>query len=77
MPRPRRRGRGATLVHTPEGAAWLTEVPRGASNGTRVNDRVLTPGSPVRLRDGDRVDLGPEVDFVVRGIEDEPGDAAP
>ncbi|MER8119540.1 FHA domain-containing protein [Streptomyces sp. NPDC094031] len=69
--------RHATLVHTPEGAAWLTEVPRGASNGTRVNDRVLTPGSPVRLRDGDRVDLGPEVDFVVRGIEDEPGDAAP
>ncbi|MEU6466240.1 FHA domain-containing protein [Streptomyces sp. NPDC046976] len=69
--------RHATLVHTPDGAAWLTEVPRGASNGTRVNDRVLTPGSPVRLRDGDRVDLGPEVDFVVRGIEDEPGTAAP
>ncbi|MGM0350545.1 MULTISPECIES: FHA domain-containing protein [Streptomyces] len=69
--------RHATLVHTPDGAAWLTEVPRGASNGTRVNDRVLVPGSPVRLRDGDRVDLGPEVDFIVRGIEEEPGNAAP
>ncbi|MFY4718861.1 FHA domain-containing protein [Streptomyces sp. LaBMicrA B280] len=69
--------RHATLVHTPDGAAWLTEVPRGASNGTRVNDRVLVPGSPVRLRDGDQVDLGPEVAFVVRGVEADPGDAAP
>lgn len=67
--------RHATLVHASDGAAWLTEVPRGATNGTRVNDRVLVPGSRVRLRDGDRVELGPEVGFVVQGIEEEPGGA--
>ncbi|MGW2704032.1 FHA domain-containing protein [Streptomyces sp. NPDC001340] len=66
----------ATLVHASDGAAWLTEVPQGASNGTRVNDRVLEPGSRIRLRDGDRVELGPEVEFIVRGIAEEPREAA-
>lgn len=68
--------RHATLLHAPDGAAWLTEVPRGATNGTRVNDRVLVPGSPVRLRAGDRVELGPGVEFVVQGIAEEAGEAA-
>ncbi|MFF4571800.1 FHA domain-containing protein [Streptomyces sp. NPDC001410] len=66
----------ATLVHASDGAAWLTEVPWGATNGTRVNDRVLVPGSRVRLRDGDRVELGPGVEFIVRGIAEEPREAA-
>ncbi|WP_244201738.1 FHA domain-containing protein [Streptomyces diastatochromogenes] len=70
-------GRHATVVHTSDGAAWLTEVPQGATNGTRVNDRVLAPGSRVRLSNGDRVELGPEVDFEVRGIGEEPEEAAP
>ncbi|MFF5860173.1 FHA domain-containing protein [Streptomyces sp. NPDC012751] len=65
----------ATVEHTEDGAAWVTEVPRGATNGTRVNDRVLVPNQAVRLSDGDRVELGPRVGFVVRGIEDGP-DAA-
>lgn len=65
----------ATVEHTEDGAAWVTEVPRGATNGTRVNDRVLVPNQAVRLSDGDRVELGPHVGFVVRGIEDGP-DAA-
>ncbi|MCZ0986004.1 hypothetical protein O1M54_10745 [Streptomyces diastatochromogenes] len=51
--------------------------PAGATNGTRVNDRVLAPGSRVRLSNGDRVELGPEVDFEVRGIGEEPEEAAP
>ncbi|GAB1338718.1 hypothetical protein ACE1SV_53080 [Streptomyces sp. E-15] len=67
--------RHATVEHTADGAAWVTEVPRGATNGTRVNDRVLVPDQAVRLSDGDRVELGPHVGFVVRGIEDGP-DAA-
>lgn len=66
----------AILVHTSDGAVWLTEVPRGATNGTRINDHILVPGTRARLRDGDRVELGPEVGFVVRGIEEEPGNAA-
>ncbi|MBY8839976.1 FHA domain-containing protein [Streptomyces sp. SP2-10] len=64
--------RHATVVHTADGAAWVTEVPQGATNGTRVNDRVLVPDRAVRLRNGDRVELGPRVGFVVRGVEDEP-----
>ncbi|MFJ9863008.1 FHA domain-containing protein [Streptomyces sp. NPDC101165] len=66
----------ATLVHASDGAAWLTEVPRGATNGTRVNDRVLVPGSRVRLRAGDRVELGPGVAFIVQGIAEESGEKA-
>ncbi|KUN31639.1 hypothetical protein AQJ11_05480 [Streptomyces corchorusii] len=66
--------RHATVVHTAEGAAWVTEVAQGATNGTRVNDRVLVPDRPVRLRNGDRVELGPRAGFVVRGIEAEPTD---
>ncbi|MFI2758452.1 FHA domain-containing protein [Streptomyces echinatus] len=45
-------------------------------NGTRVNDRVLTPARAVRLRDGDRVELGPRVGFVVHGVEDVPAEPA-
>ncbi|MEW2287761.1 FHA domain-containing protein [Streptomyces sp. NPDC047841] len=67
--------RHATVVHTGDGAAWVTEVAQGATNGTRVNDRVLVPDRAVRLRNGDRVELGPRVGFVVRGIEDDPTDA--
>ncbi|MFH9087136.1 FHA domain-containing protein [Streptomyces sp. NPDC017673] len=66
--------RHATVVHTADGAAWVTEVARGATNGTRVNDRVLVPDRAVRLRNGDRVELGPRVGFVVRGVENEPTD---
>ncbi|WP_234336262.1 FHA domain-containing protein [Streptomyces sp. NRRL S-1022] len=69
-------GRHATVAHTADGAAWVTEVAQGATNGTRVNDRVLVPDRAVRLRNGDRVDLGPRVGFVVRGIEDEPAGPA-
>ncbi|MFF9089138.1 FHA domain-containing protein [Streptomyces sp. NPDC014991] len=64
--------RHATVVHTADGAAWVTEVPQGATNGIRVNDRVLVPGNAVRLRNDDRVELGPRVHFVVHGIEEEP-----
>ncbi|MFF5473801.1 FHA domain-containing protein [Streptomyces achromogenes] len=64
--------RHATVVHTAEGAAWVTEVARGATNGTRVNDQVLVPGRPVRLRDGDRIELGPRACFEVRGVAREP-----
>ncbi|CAM5663535.1 MULTISPECIES: FHA domain-containing protein [Streptomyces] len=66
--------RHATVVHTADGAAWVTEVAQGATNGTRVNDRVLVPDRAVRLRNGDRVELGPRAGFVVRGIETEPTD---
>ncbi|MCE0446488.1 FHA domain-containing protein [Streptomyces tricolor] len=52
-------GRHATVRHTEDGAAWVTEVAQGATNGTRVNDRVLVPDRAVRLRNGDRVELGP------------------
>ncbi|MEU6664910.1 FHA domain-containing protein [Streptomyces sp. NPDC046727] len=64
--------RHATVVHSAEGAAWVTEVAQGATNGTRVNDRVLVPDRAVRLRNGDRVELGPRISFEVRGVEDEP-----
>ncbi|MET9450638.1 FHA domain-containing protein [Streptomyces cinerochromogenes] len=65
-------GRHATVLHTADGAAWVTEVAQGATNGTRLNDRVLVPDRAERLRNGDRIELGPRVGFVVRGIEDEP-----
>ncbi|MFQ6145163.1 FHA domain-containing protein [Streptomyces seoulensis] len=67
--------RHATVEHTADGAAWVTEVPQGATNGTRVNELVLRPGSRFRLRNGDRVGLGPWVDFVVHGVAREPGEA--
>ncbi|MEU2438066.1 FHA domain-containing protein [Streptomyces rubradiris] len=66
--------RHATVVHTDGGAAWVTEVARGATNGTRVNDRVLVPGRAVRLRNGDRIELGPRAGFEVRGVQEEPAD---
>ncbi|GGS90824.1 FHA domain-containing protein [Streptomyces cinerochromogenes] len=65
-------GRHATVLHTEDGAAWVTEVAQGATNGTRLNDRVLVPDRAERLHNGDRIELGPRVGFVVRGIEDEP-----
>ncbi|MFI2203166.1 FHA domain-containing protein [Streptomyces sp. NPDC020192] len=64
--------RHATVVHTADGAAWVSEVAQGATNGTRVNDRVLGPDGSARLRNGDRVGLGPRVCFVVRGVAQEP-----
>ncbi|MGW1595014.1 FHA domain-containing protein [Streptomyces sp. NPDC002343] len=67
--------RHAVVVHTTDGAAWVSEVARGATNGTRVNDRVLVPGQDVRLRNGDRLELGPKVCFTVHGVEDEPAEA--
>ncbi|WP_381556999.1 FHA domain-containing protein [Streptomyces eurythermus] len=57
--------RHATVERTAEGA-------RGATNGTRVNHRVLVPGRAVRLRDGDRIEPGPRAGFEVRGVEEEP-----
>ncbi|MFI6348417.1 FHA domain-containing protein [Streptomyces sp. NPDC050560] len=67
--------RHATVVHTPDGASWVTEVPQGASNGTRLNDRVLRPGSRARMHDDDRVWLGPRVSFTVHGVGRETGEA--
>ncbi|WP_225101603.1 FHA domain-containing protein [Streptomyces sp. CoH27] len=64
--------RHATVVHTADGAAWVSEVAQGATNGTRVNDRVLGPDGSARLRNGDRVELGPRICFVVHGVEQEP-----
>ncbi|MFF8726350.1 FHA domain-containing protein [Streptomyces sp. NPDC015171] len=67
-------GRHATVVHGADGAAWVTEVAQGATNGTRVNGHVLVPDRAVRLRDGDRVELGPRAAFVVRGIVADPAE---
>ncbi|MGC9380658.1 FHA domain-containing protein [Streptomyces sp. MH13] len=56
----------ADVTHGEDGTVSLTEVPQGSTNGVRVNDRVLAPGRPERLADGDRVWLGPVVSFTVR-----------
>jgi pSer/pThr/pTyr-binding forkhead associated (FHA) protein len=37
---------------------WFVED-RGSYNGTRVNGERIRPGTPLRLRDGDRVTIGP------------------
>ncbi|MFH8976633.1 FHA domain-containing protein [Streptomyces sp. NPDC017890] len=58
--------RHAGVAHGEDGTVSLTEVPQGATNGVRVNDRVLAPGRTERLVDGDRVWLGPLVSFTVR-----------
>ncbi|MFD6421113.1 FHA domain-containing protein [Streptomyces sp. NPDC060198] len=60
-------GRHARVHHAGDGTAWITEVEQGATNGTRVNGRVLVPGAREQLRDGDTVHLGPRVSFLVRG----------
>lgn len=67
-------GRHATVVHGEDGKAWVREVAQGATNGTRVNRRILGADGSARLRNGDRVELGPRVSFVVRGITDEPAE---
>ncbi|WEP00167.1 FHA domain-containing protein [Streptomyces sp. FXJ1.172] len=64
--------RHATVEHRQDGSAWVREVAQGATNGTRVNGRVLGPDGSARLRDGDRVELGPRVSFVVLGVEEGP-----
>ncbi len=38
--------RHALVAHGEDGAASVTEVPQGATNGVRVNDRVLSPAGP-------------------------------
>ncbi|MEU6367286.1 FHA domain-containing protein [Streptomyces sp. NPDC046931] len=58
--------RHATVSYASDGTAWVTEVAQGATNGTRLNRRVLVPGQRERLRNGDTVELGPRVDFTVR-----------
>ncbi|MFE9725703.1 FHA domain-containing protein [Streptomyces sp. NPDC005794] len=59
----------ASVACSGDGRLTVTEVSRGSRNGVRVNDRVLTPGTPEPLRGGDVVSLGPEVTFTVQ----EPG----
>lgn len=59
--------RHALVAHGEDGAASVTEVPQGATNGVRVNDRVLSPGRSEPLRDGDTVWLGPWVALRVCG----------
>ncbi|MFH9569217.1 FHA domain-containing protein [Streptomyces sp. NPDC017454] len=56
----------ARVTHGEDGTASLTEVPQGATNGVRINERVLVPGRTEPLVDGDRVWLGPLVSFTVR-----------
>ncbi|MBA2807779.1 FHA domain-containing protein [Streptomyces sp. KM273126] len=56
----------ACVTCSDDGTLTVTEVPRGSSNGVKVNDRVLTPGRPEPLRDGDTVWLGPKIAFTVR-----------
>ncbi|MEV6123989.1 FHA domain-containing protein [Streptomyces sp. NPDC052077] len=59
-------GRHASVAHAEDGSATVTEVPQGATNGVRVNDRVLVPGRPEPLHDGDTVWLGPWVSLTAR-----------
>jgi hypothetical protein len=41
------------------GGAWYVED-HGSANGTSLNDRLIPPRTPIRLRHGDRLAIGPE-----------------
>jgi pSer/pThr/pTyr-binding forkhead associated (FHA) protein len=46
----------AKLVAGPDGSWSVVDL--GTANGTLVNGEEIPPGTPIRLRDGDRVNLG-------------------
>jgi hypothetical protein len=52
-------GRHATVVRAEAGSLTITGLPLGSSNSVRVDNRVLSPGCPEPLADGDDVLLGP------------------
>ncbi|WP_246212972.1 FHA domain-containing protein [Streptomyces abyssomicinicus] len=71
-------GRHAEVEFAEDGRVWLTEVPRGSSNGTRVNGGLaLTPGHRHEIHNGDTVELGPRVEFLVRRPTPHRGATAP
>ncbi|NYV78669.1 FHA domain-containing protein [Streptomyces sp. UH6] len=71
-------GRHADVEFAEDGRVWLTEVPRGSSNGTRVNGGLaLTPGHRHEIHNGDTVELGPRVEFLVRRPTPHRGATAP
>jgi two-component system, cell cycle response regulator len=49
----------ATLAVDPQGLVRLTDL--GSTNGTYINDRRIPRGTPVRVKDGDRIRLGTTV----------------
>jgi hypothetical protein len=49
--------RHASLIHLPEQDSWQL-VDAGSTNGTFVRGRMLKPGQPALLRDGDVVTFG-------------------
>lgn len=60
----------AVIAHDESGLAWITD--RGSSNGTYVDSKRLTPGTPVRIEDGARIQLG--VSVVVKYVSLDPCD---
>ncbi|QEH34054.1 Response regulator PleD [Aquisphaera giovannonii] len=48
--------RHASIAIDGQGAAWITDL--GSSNGTFVEGRRLTPHAPLRVRDGNRIQVG-------------------
>ena len=62
--------RHAVITHDGDGLAWLTDV--GSSNGTFVDGKRIPPLTPVRIRDGARVQLGGSV--VLKYVSLDPSD---
>jgi hypothetical protein len=52
---------------------WFAED-QGSANGTRVNDQVIPPRLPIRLRHGDRIQVGPQLFVFSHPAELEDGD---
>lgn len=62
--------RHACLSYDEDGGAWL--VDQGSSNGTYLDNKRLVPGSPVRIEDGARIQLG--VSVVLKYVSLDPCD---
>jgi hypothetical protein len=57
--------RHAKIDLDPDGNAFLVDL--GSSNGTMLNGQLISPSSPVKLKDGDRISLGGKTALIIHG----------
>ena len=57
--------RHAKIELDTEGNPFLVDV--GSTNGTMVNGKILSPNTPIKLKDGDRISLGGKTALIVHG----------
>ncbi|HTD14433.1 MAG TPA: FHA domain-containing protein [Chthoniobacterales bacterium] len=55
--------RHAKIELDPDGNAFLVDV--GSTNGTMLNGQLISPDTPMKLKDGDRISLGSKTALII------------